>query len=199
MSGCGGMIFSNHLGGLSVLIFIKIVTGKWSVNIMINGSLAGLVSICAISNEVEFYNALIIGVIAGAVYELGSRGLLKLQMDDPVGAFQVHMLTLSLDAIPVYLGGGIWGTIACGLFRSGDSLFYGGNIRFFGIQVLGTLVIVAWSLAIMGCFFALMAHLKVFRVPEQDELAGLDEKKHDGAAYSNKSWSQLQLPVIPNL
>jgi hypothetical protein len=52
---------------------------------MINGSLAGLVAICACADEVEFYNALLIGVIAGAVYECGSRGLLKLKMDDPVG------------------------------------------------------------------------------------------------------------------
>jgi Amt family ammonium transporter len=100
------------------------------------------------------------------------------------------------------MGGGIWGTIACGLFRTGGSLFYGGDIRFFGIQVLGALVITAWSLITMGMFFALMAYLKIFRkcflnfynqtgVPETDELAGLDEKKHDGAAYSNKSWSQL--------
>jgi Amt family ammonium transporter len=89
------------------------------------------------------------------------------------------------------LGGGIWGTIACGLFRTGDSLFYGGNIRFLGIQLLGTLVISTWSLITMGCFFALMAHLKIFRVPEQDELDGLDAKKHEGAAYSSKSWSEL--------
>ena len=52
---------------------------------MINGSLTGLVSICAVCNDVEMYNALLIGVIAGAVYELGSVGLLKLKMDDPVG------------------------------------------------------------------------------------------------------------------
>jgi Amt family ammonium transporter len=74
-------------------------------------------------------------------------------------------------------------------------LFYGGNLRFFGIQVLGALVITAWTLTTMGFFFALMAYLKIFRVPELDELTGLDEKKHDGVAYSNKSWSQL--PTTP--
>jgi Amt family ammonium transporter len=193
MSGCGGILlpFLNHLGGLSVLIYIRIVTGKWSVGKMINGSLAGLVSICAIADEVEFYNALIIGIIAGAVYELASRGLLKLQMDDPVGKFQVHFLTHYLDAIPVHLGGGIWGTIACGLFRTGDSLFYNGNIRFLGIQILGAFVIVAWTLTVMGFFFALLAYLKIFRVPAADEVSGLDEVKHDGAVYSSKSWSMI--------
>lgn len=93
------------------------------------------------------------------------------------------------------MGGGIWGTIACGLFRTSDSLFYGGNLRFLGVQLLGTVVILAWTLSIMGFFFGLMAYLKIFRVPAADELAGLDEIKHDGAVYSNKSWSQLSTPI----
>jgi Amt family ammonium transporter len=70
-------------------------------------------------------------------------------------------------------------------------LFYGGNIRFFGVQVLGAFVVSLWSLLTMGIFFALLDYLKIFRVPEKEELAGLDEMKHEGAAYSNKSWSQI--------
>jgi Amt family ammonium transporter len=89
------------------------------------------------------------------------------------------------------LGGCIWGTVACGLFRTSDSLFYGGNIRFLGIQIFGMFIITIWNLIIMGCFFALVAYLNVFRVPERDELAVLGENKHDGAVYSNLSWSQL--------
>lgn len=68
-----------------MLIYTRIMTHKWSVNKLINGSLAGLVSICGVADEVEFYNALVIGIIAGGFYELGSVGLLKLKMDDPVG------------------------------------------------------------------------------------------------------------------
>jgi ammonia channel protein AmtB len=70
------------------LIYIRLETHKWSVGKMINGSLSGLVAICAVADDVEFYNALIIGIISGAVYELCSRGLLKLHMDDPVGNFK---------------------------------------------------------------------------------------------------------------
>jgi Amt family ammonium transporter len=155
---------------------------------MINGSLAGLVAICAVADDVEFYNALLIGIISGAVYEMASRGLLKLHMDDPVGK---SSSPYPPDAIPVHLGGGIWGTMAAGLFRTSSSLFYGGDIRFFAVQLLGIIVIVLWSLIIMGCFFALLAYLKIFRVAEMDELMGLDEKKSEGACYSNKSWSQM--------
>jgi ammonia channel protein AmtB len=65
------------------------------------------------------------------------------------------------------------------------------STRFFGVQILGVIVVLAWSFIIMGSLFALLAYLKIFRVPEAIELSGLDEKKHEGAAYSNKSWSQL--------
>jgi hypothetical protein len=73
------------------------MTGKWSVNKMINGSLAGLVAICAVADDVEFYNALLIGIIAGAVYEICSRGLLKLQMDDPVGMILLAYIIQTLS------------------------------------------------------------------------------------------------------
>lgn len=88
MSGCGGTFILTNTGtsgGLSLLIYVRIRTGKWSVNKMINGSLAGLVSICASADDIQFYNALVVGIIGGAIYELGSNGLLKLKMDDPVG------------------------------------------------------------------------------------------------------------------
>jgi hypothetical protein len=43
----------------------------------------------------------------------------------------------------------------------------------------------------MGFFLRLMADLKIFRVAAADELKGLDDMKHEGAVYSNKSWSMM--------
>ena len=43
----------------------------------------------------------------------------------------------------------------------------------------------------MGMFFALMSFLKIFRVSESVEIGGLDAAKHEGAVYSNKSWSEV--------
>lgn len=54
---------------------------------MINGSLASLVAVCASVDAIEFYNALVLGIVAGVVYELFSVGLLKLHIDDPIGMY----------------------------------------------------------------------------------------------------------------
>ncbi len=70
----------------------------------------------------------------------------------------------------MHLGGGIWGTIACGLFRTSSSLFYGGDLRFLGVQVMGALVLSVWSLVMMGIVFAVLSYFKIFRVPEIDEI-----------------------------
>ena len=79
------------------MIYTKATSHIWSVNKLINGSLAGLVSICAVVDDVEFYNALLIGIIAGVLYELGSIALLKLHMDDPVGTMAV--LNVSVNTL----------------------------------------------------------------------------------------------------
>ncbi|KAL3897515.1 MAG: hypothetical protein SGCHY_003364 [Lobulomycetales sp.] len=170
MSGCGG--------GLSLLIYTRIVAKKWSVNKMINGSLASLVAVCASVDAIEFYNALVLGIVAGVVYELFSVGLLKLHIDDPI------------DSIPVHLGGGMWGTFAAGLFRTDSSLFYTGNIRLVGIQLLGIVAIVLWSGIIMGLFFGCLRYLKVLRVNLEEEKEGMDISIGDGAAFT-KSWGKI--------
>ena len=65
--------------------------------VLINGSLAGLVSISAVCNLVHPVVAICIGAVGGAVSILVSFWLERWQLDDAV------------DAIAVHLGGGLWG------------------------------------------------------------------------------------------
>jgi Amt family ammonium transporter len=69
-----------------------------------NGILCGLVSITGCCDCVEPYIAFVIGVIAALVYILGCKIMEVLRLDDAV------------EAVPVHLFGGIWGTLATGLF-----------------------------------------------------------------------------------
>jgi len=75
------------------------LTGK-----IIGGALSGLVAITASANVVDSVSALAIGSIAGIIHNLGYDLLIKLKLDDPVGAIPVHGFT------------GLWGTIAVGIF-----------------------------------------------------------------------------------
>ena len=69
-----------------------------------NGMIAGLVAITAPSGYVEAWAAPIIGVVAGLIVVVGVIAIDK-RIDDPVGALSAHGLA------------GIWGTLACGIFR----------------------------------------------------------------------------------
>ena len=104
----------------------------------INGILGGLVAITASSAYVGILEASFIGFVGGILIIIGELMILPnvLKIDDPVGA------------IPVHLIGGLWGTIAVGMFADPDSIVYGvkintpldrGNIILF--QFIGVLVI----------------------------------------------------------
>merc|ERR1719316_1590810 len=101
-----------------------------------NGILAGLVSITAGCAFVKPWEALIIGLLGGLVYQGASMLLQKLKIDDVVDAFPVHGAC------------GIWGVLALGLFGNpdegigGNGLFYGGDQ--FRVQLMGILFIITW-------------------------------------------------------
>ena len=81
---------------------------KWDVGMSINGFLGGLVAITAPCYWVSPAAAVIIGAVAGILVPLATDLLEHLRIDDPVGA------------VPVHGACGIWGTLAVGLFASGQ-------------------------------------------------------------------------------
>ena len=82
---------------------------KWDVGMAINGFLGGLVAITAPCYWVSPLGAVIIGGIAGIVVSRsGSTCWRPSRIDDPIGAVAVHGFC------------GIWGTLAVGLFATGE-------------------------------------------------------------------------------
>ncbi|CAD7698915.1 unnamed protein product [Ostreobium quekettii] len=172
--------------GCSTVLTIHILmNGTPDVLPALNGILAGLVSITAGCSVVEPYGAVLIGMIGGAVYKAASAALLRLRIDDP------------LDAGPVHFFGGVWGVLSVGFFAtpanlrnaygvdvpmSEDSagLFYGGNGKQLGVQILAVVAIAAWSCSISLMMFLVLKHYGVLRVPQDEEITGLDVSQHSG-------------------
>merc|ERR1712136_138274 len=73
-----------------------------------NGILAGLVAITAGCGAVKHWEAIVIGFVAGIVYQSVSMLLKVFKIDDVV------------DAVPVHGACGIWGVLALGLFGDPD-------------------------------------------------------------------------------
>lgn len=169
-------------GGSSVLVFHVFAGYAPDVTPVLNGILSGLVSITAGCSVVEPYAAVIIGIVGGAFYYFASWVLLKLQIDDP------------LDASPVHLFSGIWGLISVGFFAtpvnlrnaygaSGNDMagvFYGGDGHQLGVQILGVITIGLWSSALCFALFQILKLLGILRVPQDEEITGLDISHHAG-------------------
>jgi Amt family ammonium transporter len=155
------------------------VLGKPDIGMTINGMLGGLVGITAGCAFVSMGSSLVIGAIAGAIVVFGVLLLDKLRLDDPVGALAVHGM------------GGIFGTLAVGLFAqdkfapgtTGDGLFFGGGAGLFANQLIGVLAVGAFVFAVsMIAWLGIKATLGV-RVSEEEELEGLDIGEHGNRAY----------------
>ncbi|MHB1342678.1 MAG: ammonium transporter [Coriobacteriia bacterium] len=166
-------------GALAATIVAWRLLGKPDVGMTINGALAGLVGITASCAYVSMGSSLVIGAIAGVLVVFGVLMFDKLQIDDPVGALAVHGM------------GGIFGTLAVGLFAqdkfmpgtTGDGLFFGGGASLLlkqlaGVGAVGATVFVVSLLAWLG-IKAIMG----LRVSEEEEIEGLDIGEHGNRAY----------------
>ena len=80
-----------------------------------NAILAGLVAITGSCNNVSSYAAIAIGIIGSTVYMIACKIFIRLKIDDPVEASQIHGFT------------GIWGLLAVGIFDLDVGLIYSGS------------------------------------------------------------------------
>ena len=154
-------------GMLSSLFVGWAFSGLPNVNFVINGTLAGLVSITAGCHCVTPGAAALIGIIGGIVMLLASKLLEKLKLDDAVGA------------IPVHLAAGIWGTLAVGIFGQPEQL---GTNPILGSQLLAQVIGIAacgiWSFGIAFTLLFILNKIKPLRVASEDEDKGLNIVEH---------------------
>ncbi len=171
-----------------VAIFISYFrTGKWDLGLTTNGFLAGLVAITAPCYWVSPTGSLIIGAVSAFVVVWATDLLEYLRIDDPIGA------------VPVHMANGIWGTLALGLFATGQfglpgpmgadtsvsikGLFYGGGTEQLMAQVIGSGAV---TLATLAAAIVVMYGVKAtgtLRVSREGELEGLDQHEHGMLAY----------------
>jgi Amt family ammonium transporter len=146
---------------------------------VITGVVAGLVAVTPASGFVGVKGALLIGVGA-AVFPYMAVAYLKPKSgyDDSLDAFGVHGI------------GGIWGSIATGIFASkgvnpagADGLLHGGA-GLLAVQLGATALTMAYSFAASWILLKLVDATVGLRVPEHDERVGLDLTQHREAGYT---------------
>ncbi|PYN72517.1 MAG: ammonia channel protein [Candidatus Rokuibacteriota bacterium] len=155
-----------------------VMRGKPTVLGAASGAVAGLVAITPASGFVNPLASIVIGAVAGFLCYNACNVKSKLGYDD------------SLDVVGVHGIGGTWGAIATGLFATktinpdgADGLFYG-NPGQMKAQIIA--VVASWVLAFVGTVIILkvLDAIMGLRVPEEDEVAGLDLSQHSETAYA---------------
>jgi len=152
--------------------------GKPTILGAVTGAVAGLVAITPACGFVNPVNAIFIGMMAALVCYLAVTTIkARFGYDDALDAFGVHGV------------GGIWGTIAVGLFAEkavnaagADGLFFGGGQLW--PQVIMTLVAPLFAGAMTFIIFKLVDAMMCVRVKEKDEHIGLDLTQQSEAAYT---------------
>ncbi len=149
-------------GAVAALILTQVIYGKPDLTMILNGCLAGLVSITAEPLTPGLFGSAIIGAVGGAIVVFGVPLLDKLKIDDVVGA------------IPVHLFAGIWGTIAV-VFSNPDASLV---TQIYSIVVVGLFVTIASAIV----WYVLNGVIGI-RVSEEDEVKGLDMSELGMEAY----------------
>ena len=153
-------------GAIAALILTQVVYGKVDLTMVLNGALAGLVSITAEPLTPTLGAATLIGAVGGLIVVFSVPLLDKFKIDDVVGAIPVHLLA------------GIWGTLAVPVTNSDGS---------FGTQIVSILIVGAFTFVVSAAVWFIIKAVLGIRVSEEDEIAGLDTSELGMDAYPDFS------------
>jgi len=140
-------------GAIAAMLTTKLVYKKVDLSMVLNGALAGLVSITAEPLTPEPWSASLIGAFGGVLVVFAVPFFDKLKIDDVVGAVSVHLVC------------GIWGTLAVALTNS-DTTFLA---QLMGVLAIGAFVVIASGIV----WYALKLTIGI-RLDESDEELGTD-------------------------
>ena len=153
IAACGGVV--------AAIILSQLMYKKIDLSIALNGAIAGLVAITAGPDLSNHFLSMIVGAIGGILCTIAIPMLDKMKIDDVVGAISAHLVA------------GIWGTLAVGIFGSGDFL----------VQLIGIVAAAVLVVPLSGVFFFILKGTVGLRVSEETEASGLDKAELTTEAY----------------
>ncbi len=163
---------------LSWLAFERFKDGKPTTLGAASGAVAGLVAITPACGFVTPLGALAIGIAAGVICAWAVGQKYRLGFDD------------SLDVVGIHGVGGFVGMIGIGLLAAtvanpagADGLLFGGGFALLGKQLIASLGTVAYAFAATWAIATVIDRTMGFRVPPEDEVAGVDTTLHAESAY----------------
>ena len=149
-------------GVIAAVSVSRSILGRVDLLAVLNGAIAGLVSITAGPDFVNHWWAIGIGAVGGVVVVAGIKLLEVLRLDDVVGA------------VPAHLFAGVWGTLAVCLTDDGTS---------FVAQLIGVVVIGLFAFGASWLAWFALDKLMGARVAARVEELGQDASELGIEAY----------------
>jgi Amt family ammonium transporter len=149
-------------GAIAALILARIKFGKADLTMMLNGALAGLVTITAEPSTPTALEASLFGALGGILVVFSILALDKLKLDDPVGAISVHG------------SAGLLGLMLVPVTNSGAT--------FMG-QIIGAATIFVWVFGVSFVVWYIIKTIMGMRVTDEEEDKGVDITECGMEAY----------------
>ena len=162
------LVNTNLAAGAGVIAAVSVsrsILGRVDLLAVLNGAIAGLVSITAGPDFEAHYWAIFIGAVGGVVVVWGIKVLEMLRLDDVVGA------------VPAHLFAGVWGTLAVPI-ASTDT-----TVSQFMAQLIGVLAIGAFAFMVSWLVWTLLDKTIGARVTARVEELGQDASELGIEAY----------------
>jgi len=150
-------------GVITAAIMTQLLYKKVDLTMVLNGALAGLVSITAGPDYPSMLLAVTIGAIGAGLAVIAIPMFDRVKIDDPVGALSVHLVA------------GIWGTLAVGIFKPEVSLV----TQALGVSIIGIFVFLA-SIIVWATIRSIIG----LRVSMEAEMQGIDVVEFGLSAYT---------------
>ena len=160
-----GRVAVNSLMAMVGGTLAALILGKNDPGFIHNGPLAGLVAVCAGSDLMHPVGALVVGIVAGAIFvSMFTLTQNKWKIDDVLGVWPLHGLC------------GTWGGLATGIF--GAKAFGGLGGVAMSAQIIGTLIGVAWAAVSGFVVYGLLKSTMGLRLSQEEEFEGADLSIH---------------------
>ncbi len=168
-----GLVALNSLMAMAGGTLAALVAGRNDPGFVHNGPLAGLVAVCAGSDVMHPVGALVVGVVAGAMFvKLFTLTQNRWRIDDVLGVWPLHGLC------------GAWGGIAAGIFGSKALGGLGGVAL--GAQFVGTALGIVIALVGGAIVYGGLKATMGLRMDQEQEYIGADISIHQISATPEK-------------
>ena len=143
---------------------------------LISGGVAGLVAITPAAGYVTASSAIIIGAVGAPICYFGVLFMRRRSgIDDALDVFGVHGL------------GGIWGSVATGIFAlesmGGAAGLIEGSVDLFVGQIVAAVITLVYCFAVSYALIFLVSMITPVRLSEDEEAIGADIMEHGEPSY----------------